>query len=98
MIKYLLVAFSLMLSGCAQTLWEHKPKDAPNDAPKEKHEGGWEDSYNYYVVDPNSDVPDAYFVDLAEAKQYKKDFAANHHYVIVKIDRKYNVYNVQLDK
>ena len=63
--KYLLLAFSLMLSGCAQTLWEHKPKDAP----LEKHEGGWEDSYNYYVVDPNSDIPDAFFKTLNEEGQ-----------------------------
>ena len=82
-----------MLSGCAQTLWEHKPKDAP----EEKHEGGWEDSYNYYVVDPNSDIPDAFFDTLQEAKQYKKHFAANHDYVIVKMDEKYNIYNMTED-
>ena len=92
--KYLLLALSLMLSGCAQTLWEHKPKDAP----LEKHEGGWEDSYNYYVVDPNSDIPDAFFKTLNEAKGYKKEFAANHDYVIVKIDEKFKVYNMELDK
>jgi len=92
--KYLLLAFSLMLSGCAQTLWEHKHKDAP----LEKHEGGWEDSYNYYVVDPNSDIPDAFFKTLNEAKGYKKEFAANHDYVIVKIDEKFKVYNMELDK
>ena len=92
--KYLLLAFSLMLSGCAQTIWKHNPKDAP----KEKHEGGWEDSYNYYVVDPNSDTPDAFFKTLDEAKGYKKEFAANHDYVIVKIDEKFKVYNMELDK
>ena len=92
--KYLLLALSLMLSGCAQTLWEHKPKGAP----LEKHEGGWEDSYNYYVVDPNSDTPDAFFKTLNEAKGYKKEFAANHDYVIVKIDEKFKVYNMELDK
>ena len=91
--KYLLVAFSLMLSGCVQTLWKHEPSDDPK-----KPKGGWEDSYNYYVVDPNSDIPDAFFKTLTEAKGYKKEFAANHDYVIVKMDEKYNIYNMQLDK
>jgi hypothetical protein len=54
-------------------------------------------SYEYYVVDPHSDVPDAYFQTLNEAKSYKREFAANHDYVIVKMDEKYNVYNMQLD-
>jgi hypothetical protein len=49
------------------------------------------------VVDPNSDIPDAFFKTLNEAKGYKKEFAANHDYVIVKIDEKYQVYNMQLD-
>ena len=53
--------------------------------------------YEYYVVDPNSDIPDAFFETLNEAKNYKKEFAANHDYVIVKIDEKYQVYNMQLD-
>ena len=90
--KYLLLALSLMLSGCAQTLWKHEP-------PAEKeYEGGWLNSYNYYVVDPNSDTPDAFFKTLNEAKGYKKEFAANHDYVIVKIDEKFKVYNMELDK
>ena len=55
-------------------------------------------SYEYYVVDPNSDVPDAYFQTLNEAKNYKREFAANHDYVIVKIDEKFKVYNMELDK
>jgi|TARA_R110002051_G_scaffold74172_1_gene135061 hypothetical protein len=91
--KYLLVAFTFMLSGCVQTLWKHNPSDEPK-----KPKGGWEDSYNYYVVDPNSDIPDAFFEKLKDAKKYKKEFAANHDYVIVKIDEKYNIYNMQLDK
>ena len=35
---------------------------------------------------------------INEAKNYKREFAANHDYVIVKMDEKYNVYNMQLDK
>ena len=54
-------------------------------------------SYEYYVVDPNSDIPDAYFKTLNEAKNYKREFAANHDYVIVKVDEQYKIYNMQLD-
>mgnify|MGYP003989153569 CR=1 FL=1 len=89
--KYLLVIGGLFLCGCTTWKWKHEPI-----IPKQK--GGWVESYNYYVIDPNSDIPDAFFVNLSKAKQYKKDFAANHDYVIVKIDQKYNVYNVELDK
>jgi len=65
--KYLLVAFSLILSGCVQTLWKHEPSDDPK-----KPKGGWEDSFDYYVVDPNSDIPDADFKTLNKAKNYKQ--------------------------
>lgn len=88
--KYLIFVASLMLCGCTTLKWKHIPDG--------KDSFSWPESYNYYVIDPNSDVPDAYFVNLDEAKQYKKDFAANHDYVIVKMDSKYNVYNVQLDR
>jgi hypothetical protein len=91
--KYLLVAFSLMLSGCAQTLWKHEPSDDPK-----KPKGGWEDSYNYYVIDANSDIPDAFFETFNEAAVYQKDFAEHHEYVIVKVDEKYNVYHMELIK
>jgi len=97
--KYLLLAFSLILSGCAQWEWKHNPPIHYEwkATPKYHYEGGWADSYNYYVVDPNSDTPDAFFKTLDEAKGYKKEFAANHDYVIVKIEEKYQVYNMQLD-
>jgi len=88
--KYLIIVVSLMLCGCTTLKWKHNPD--------ENESLSWPESYNYYVIDPNSDVPDAYFVNLEEAKKYKKDFAANHDYVIVKIESKYNVYNVQLDR
>lgn len=88
--KYLIIVVSLMLCGCSTLKWEHNPDGNESLS--------WPESYNYYVIDPNSDIPDAYFVNLEEAKKYKKDFAANHDYVIVKIESKYNVYNVQLDR
>lgn len=52
--------------------------------------------YEYYVIDPSLDIPDAYFETLNEAQSYKKQFASNHDYVIVKFD-KYHVYNVAPD-
>ena len=52
--------------------------------------------YEYYVIDPSLDIPDAYFETLDEAQSYKKQFASNHDYVIVKFD-KYHVYNVAPD-
>ena len=62
---------------------------------EEQDEGGWESaSYHYYVIDANADEPDAYFKTENEALEYKKDFAEYHDYVIVKIDEKYNVYNM----
>jgi len=88
--KYLLIIAIIMLCGCSTWRWEH-----PDGKGKPQT---WPESYNYYVIDPNSDTPDAYFINLSEATQYKKEFAANHDYVIVKMDSKYNVYNVQLDK
>ena len=89
--KYLMLFVAgTMLCGCTTLKWKHQPDG--------KKPMTWPESYNYYVIDPNSDIPDAYFVNLEEAKQYKKDFAENHDYVIVKMDSKYNVYNVQLDR
>ena len=32
---------------------------------------------------------------LIEAATYQKDFAEHHEYVIVKMDKKYNVYNME---
>jgi len=55
-------------------------------------------SYRYYVIDANADKPDAFFETFGEASVYQKDFADNHEYVIVKIDEKYNVYNMELIK
>tara|TARA_R100000908_G_scaffold42000_1_gene19549 strand:- start:414 stop:689 length:276 start_codon:yes stop_codon:yes gene_type:complete len=89
--KYLLIIIAIMLCGCTTWKWEH-PNEKKNKKPQI-----WPESYNYYVIDPNSDTPDAYFINLNEATTYKKEFAENHDYVIVKMDSKYNVYNVELD-
>ena len=42
--------------------------------------------HKYYVIDANADIPDAFFETFNEAASYQKEFAANHEYVIVKID------------
>jgi hypothetical protein len=57
-----------------------------------------ESPYKYYVIDANADVPDAFFETYKEASTYQKDFAEHHEYVIVKIDGKYNVYNMEPTK
>ena len=51
--------------------------------------------YRYYVIDANSDVPDANFTSFKEAAVYQKEYAEYHDYVIVKIDERYNVYNME---
>jgi hypothetical protein len=52
--------------------------------------------YRYYVIDANSDVPDANFTSFEEAAVYQKEYAEYHDYVIVKIEDEYKVYNMQL--
>ena len=51
--------------------------------------------YKYYVIDANSDIPDAHFTTYEEASVYQKEFAEHHEYVIVKTEGKYNVYNME---
>ena len=52
--------------------------------------------YRYYVIDANSDIPDANFTSFEEAAVYQKEYSEYHDYVIVKIDDEYKVYNMQL--
>jgi hypothetical protein len=73
-------------SGCSHT-WNHPPIE-PNDQYRNI-------AYKYYVIDSNSDVPDAFFETYNEAAVYQKDFAEHHEYVIVKRGEKYNVYNME---
>ena len=51
--------------------------------------------YKYYVIDAHSDIPDAHFTTYEEAAIYQKEFAEHHEYVIVKMEGKYNVYNME---
>ena len=81
--KILLLISAILLCGCAT----HKILDpTPNDF----------STYRYYVIDANSDVPDANFSTFEEASVYQKEYAEYHDYVIVKIDDEYKVYNMQL--
>ena len=87
----------ILSSGCTTWEWRHIPPTPMHYEWKaeEQDDGGWESaSYRYYVIDANADEPDAYFKTRSEALAYKKDFAEYHDYVIVKIDEKYNVYNM----
>jgi len=52
--------------------------------------------YRYYVIDAYADIPDANFSTYKEASVYQKEFAEYHDYVIVKIDKRYNVYNMEI--
>jgi hypothetical protein len=88
----LILVVLLLSSGCTTTKWYH-PKHYEWEA-DERLEGGWKAIHNYYVIDANADVPDAYFETKSEALTYQKDFAEHHDYVVVKIDKKYNVYNM----
>ena len=86
-----LVAIALMaLAGCKTNPpmdyeWEVIPQQPFISA-----------DYRYYVIDSNSDIPDAKFETFEEASVYQKEFAENHDYVIVKIKDEYNVYNMEL--
>ena len=81
--KTLLLISAVLLCGCTT----HKILDpTPNDF----------STYRYYVIDANSDVPDANFSTFEEAAVYQTEYAEYHDYVIVKIDDEYKVYNMQL--
>ena len=80
------IAAIVIGSGCTHT-WNYPPQK-PYDPYKNME-------YKYYVIDSNSDIPDAFFETLDEASVYQKEFAENHEYVIVKIDDKYKVYNME---
>ena len=84
------IAAILIGSGCTFTNpFERKPIRLHEPAPYNNA------SYKYYVIDTNADVPDAFFETYDEAATYQKDFAEHHEYVIVKVDKKYNVYNME---
>ena len=94
---YWIWVFVILILSCGCTTWkcEHNPPIQYEWKAEEQDDGGWESaSYRYYVIDANADEPDAYFETKSEALTYQKDFAEYHDYVIVKIDEKYNVYNM----
>ena len=73
----------IMLCGCTHTVIDDK----------------WDNqniSHKYYVIDANADVPDASFETFEEASTYQKEYAEYHDYVIVKIDERYKVYNMEI--
>ena len=80
------IAAIVIGSGCTHT-WNYPPQE-PKDQDRSI-------AYKYYVIDANADVPDAFFETYEEASTYQKDFAEHHEYVIVKIEGKYNVYNME---
>ena len=80
------IAAILIGSGCNHT-WSYPPL---------KMDDQYRDiAYKYYVIDAHADVPDAFFETYEEASTYQKDFAEHHEYVIVKMDKKYKVYNME---
>jgi len=91
----LALAVLALSCGCTTWRWKDNPPTYYEWNIDERHDGGWSATNNYYVIDSNADVPDAYFETKSEALAYQKDFAEHHDYVIVKIDKKYNVYNME---
>jgi|TARA_R110002110_G_scaffold10574_2_gene52134 hypothetical protein len=91
----LAVAILVLLCGCTTWKWKNNPPTYYEWNVDEQHDGGWNATHNYYVIDANADEPDAYFETKSEALTYQKDFAEHHDYVIVKIDKKYNVYSME---
>ena len=77
-------------SGCSATKLR-PPYKFDLDTPQGKEAS----LYRYYVIDAHADIPDAFFETYNEASTYQKEFAAHHEYVIVKIEGKYNVYNME---
>ncbi len=81
--KTLSLISAILLCGCASS---DILRPMPNDI----------SGYRYYVIEANSDIPDANFTSFQEAAVNQKDHAEYHDYVIVKIDDEYKVYNMQL--
>ena len=77
----------IMLCSCTHT-WDYPPLE-----PNEHYQNV---AHKYYVIDANVDIPDASFETLKEASVYQKEFAEYHDYVIVKIDERYKVYNMEI--
>ena len=66
------------LIGCTWTL--HRP---PMELNWPQTPPSAEASYQYYVIDESSSIPDAYFETKIEAENYKEYFKEHHNYKIV---------------
>ena len=75
-----LLLLAIALCGCTHT-WNYENDDI---------------AYRYYVIDAHADIPDADFATFEEASVYQKEYAEHHDYVIVKIDKRFKVYNMEL--
>ena len=75
----LLIVWALV--GCTWTF--HRPPMKLNipQTPPSQTTG----AYQYYVIDENSKIPDAYFETKEEAESYKKYFESHHTYKIVSV-------------
>jgi predicted transglutaminase-like protease len=87
----LLFAATFIFSGCTHTIGRPPIK---LKLPPTPILPSTEVSYKYYVIDINSDIPDAFFETFEEASVYQKEFVENHEYVIVKLEKGYKVYNM----
>jgi len=87
LVAVVIVAAILIGTGCTVT--------NPFDKRPIRLDGPTFTKHKYYVIDANADIPDAFFKTYDEAASYQKEFAAHHEYVIVKIDEKYKVYNME---
>ena len=88
MIRIYLI-FLIFAAGCTHTFVRPtKPLPHPLGVPLRG------ETY-YYVIDANSDIPDAKFGTYTEAATYQKEYAEYHDYVIVKLDDSFNAYNME---
>ncbi len=67
---FVLLLLIFVLTGCTTPYNEHYEESR---------------AYQYYVIDENSEIPDAYFKTKEEAESYKKYFKDNHNYIIVQL-------------
>ncbi len=67
---FVLLLLIFVLTGCTTPHNEHYEESR---------------AYQYYVIDGNSNEPDAYFETKEEAESYKKYFEKHHTYKIVSI-------------
>ena len=67
---FVLLLLIFVLTGCTTTRYKQFEESK---------------TYQYYVIDENSEIPDAYFKTKEEAESYKKYFQEHHTYKIVQL-------------